>query len=290
MTVACNKSEKETPNGFKFKVVKAGDGVLPKPGEIVVFDHFLKDSKDSVWVDSRKQEMPAVLMIADSAALSTEMGIIQMLRMLSMGDSINFQMPVTKFFKEIAKSPLPHGVDSLLTLSYSISIKEITDREKYTAKQQELMQKKQAKQLATDIAIIDKFLMEKGIKAEKAESGLRFVITQTGKGNNVASGQSVKVNYAGYTLDGKYFDSSVKSLAQEKGIYNPQREPYSPYDVIIDQSQVIRGWHEALKLMNKGSKATFYIPSTLGYGPQRRSDIIIENSILVFDLEILDIK
>jgi FKBP-type peptidyl-prolyl cis-trans isomerase len=42
--------------------------------------------------------------------------------------------------------------------------------------------------------------------------------------------------------------------------------------------------------MNKGSKGTFYMPSTLAYGPQQRSAIIKENSILVFDLEVVDVK
>jgi FKBP-type peptidyl-prolyl cis-trans isomerase FkpA len=45
-----------------------------------------------------------------------------------------------------------------------------------------------------------------------------------------------------------------------------------------------------LKLLNKGAKGTFYIPSTLGYGPQQMSDVLKPNSILVFDLEMLDIK
>ena len=31
LCISCNKKvEKETPNGFKFTVVKVGDGVLPK--------------------------------------------------------------------------------------------------------------------------------------------------------------------------------------------------------------------------------------------------------------------
>ncbi|HZX74357.1 MAG TPA: FKBP-type peptidyl-prolyl cis-trans isomerase [Cyclobacteriaceae bacterium] len=34
---------------------------------------------------------------------------------------------------------------------------------------------------------------------------------------------------------------------------------------------------------------TVYIPSTLGYGAQRRSQEILENSILIFDMEMVDI-
>ena len=37
LCAACTKSEKETPNGFKFTVINAGDGILPKKEEVVVF-------------------------------------------------------------------------------------------------------------------------------------------------------------------------------------------------------------------------------------------------------------
>ena len=116
------------------------------------------------------------------------------------------------------------------------------------------------------------------------------MITREGEGENAVSGKTVSVNYAGYMLDGTHFDSNIKEVAQEQGLYNAAREPYSPYDVTIDQSSVIRGWHDALKVMKKGSKATVYIPSTLAYGPQQRSEVIKPNSILVFDLEIVEVK
>jgi FKBP-type peptidyl-prolyl cis-trans isomerase len=154
----------------------------------------------------------------------------------------------------------------------------------------EVMEKKSAAQIEKDGAEIDAYLKEKGIDAQKTEAGVRYVITQEGEGETAASGQTVSVNYTGYLLDGTHFDSSVKEIAQEKGLYNPAREPYSPYDVTIDQTSVIRGWHDALKVLKKGSKATVYIPSTLGYGPQPYSEVIKENSILVFDLEIVELK
>ncbi len=290
VAVACNKATKETPNGFKYEVVKAGDGVLPKKDQILVFDYMLKDSKDSVWADTRKFGMPAAVMIADTSALKGENGMVQMFRQLSKGDSVKVQMPVSKFFKEIANSPIPKEIDSTLNISYLIKVTEITDREKYMAKQQEVMEKKQSEQLVKDLETIDQYLTLKGITAQKTESGLRYVITQPGTGANATTGQNVSVNYSGYTLDGKYFDSSVKAVSQEKGIYDARREPYKAFDLVVDRSNVIKGWHEALKTLNKGAKGTFYIPSTLGYGPQRMSEVIAENSILVFDIELIDVK
>lgn len=288
--VACNKSEKETPSGLKFKVVKTGDGILPKKDQVIIFNYLFKDSKDSVWTDTFTGDFPPAMMIADSTAIPTENGLVQMMRMVSKGDSVFMEIPLKDFFRDMMKSPVPPGTDSTLTLSYRFKILDIMGYDQYMAYQNEFMQKRSAEQLQKDIATIDAYLAEKNITAEKTESGIRYVITKAGKGENGQPGQISKVNYSGYLLDGQLFDSSVKSIAEQKGIYNPQREPYAPYDVTIDQSQVIKGWHEALKLMSKGSQGTFYIPSTLAYGPQQRSEIIKPNSILVFDMEVVELK
>src|SRR5260221_11608955 len=125
---------------------------------------------------------------------------------------------------------------------------------------------------------MDIFLKEKNITAMKTPSGLRYIITKPGKGENAKDGQTAKVNYAGYLLNGKYFDTSIETLAKEKNIYQ-QGKGYAPYPVPVGQGKVIKGWDEALKLMNKGCKMTVYVPSPLAYGSQKRSEDIIENSI-----------
>jgi len=286
LCVACNKSEKETPNGFKFTVLKAGDGKVGKVGQILVLDFQMQDSKDSVWTDTSKEGMPIPAMIADSTQLATEPGMLQVLRMISKGDSVAFSVPLKELLA--GRPPIP-GMDTSMTIHYKVVVRDIMDREQYEIYQMKLMDSLSAKQLVIDVAAIDAFLAEKGIQAEKTEAGLRYVITKPGAGENCKPGQIAQVNYAGYMLDGQYFDTSVKEIAQEKGLFNEGR-PYTPYAVTIDETQVINGWHQALKLMNKGAKATFYIPSPLAYGRQQRSEVIKPNSILVFDLEVVDVK
>ena len=291
VALAACSSEKETPNGFKFKVVKKGDAdSVARPGQLLLVDFVLKDSKDSTWNDSFKNGQPAPVMVQDSTMMANEKGLMQMFRMVSPGDSIVTTLTIKEFFDQMTGGPVPPGFDSTLTLTYSFKIREITTVEKYQSEQQKIADEKSADQLKKDIEAIDKYLAEKGIEAVKLESGLRYVIVKQGKGENGKSGQTASVNYAGYTLEGKYFDTSDKKVAQEKGVYNPKREPYEPYPVTIDQSSVIQGWHEALKYLNKGAKGTFYIPSGLAYGPRRRSPEIGENQILVFDMEVTDLK
>ena len=286
LCVACVQSEKETPGGLKFSVLKAGDGKVGAPGQIMVAHLQIKDSKDSVWSDTYKDGMPIPIMIGDSAQAATEPKILQVLRMISKGDSLVFTLPLRDFLG--GQPPMP-GMDTTLNMTCLMSVRDIMDRQAYEQYQMKLMEDHAAKQLVKDIATIDAYLTEKGVQAVKTESGLRYVITKAGTGENGQPGQTASVNYSGYTLEGKFFDSSVKEVAQANGLYNPGR-PYQPYDVTIDQSQVIKGWHEALKLLSKGSKATVYIPSPLGYGAQQRSEVIVPNTILVFDMEIVDLK
>ena len=97
---------------------------------------------------------------------------------------------------------------------------------------------------------------------------------KTGTGPKPTAANTVKVHYHGTTIDGKVFDSSV-----ERG------EP-----VTFGLGQVIKGWTEALQLMNVGSKWKIYIPSELGYGEQAAGPKIKPNSVLIFDVELISIE
>ena len=57
LMAACS-STKETKSGYKYNVVRAGDGKLPATGQILILNMSFKDSKDSVWSDSRKADYP----------------------------------------------------------------------------------------------------------------------------------------------------------------------------------------------------------------------------------------
>lgn len=126
-------------------------------------------------------------------------------------------------------------------------------------------------------------------EAEKTASGLRFIIEEMGDGEKPAPGQVVKVNYAGYLMDGKCFDTSLKELAEKNGLYDPRREPYEPIVVEIGpRGRVIKGWQEGLSLLNIGGKAKLIIPPYLGYGERGAGGVIPPNASLVFDLEIVE--
>jgi FKBP-type peptidyl-prolyl cis-trans isomerase len=292
--VAACSGSKETPSGYKFNVVRKGDGVKIDSGKFVVMNLLFMDGKDSVWNDSKKNGFPAVIQMQGTVPKGD--AVLEVIKMLSKGDSVVFKVPAKKLFENTFRQPLPFSVDSASSFTFQIGLSAVLNQEEMNklqtelvAKQNEKMLQDQKVQLGKDIVAIDDFLKAKNVTAQTTTSGLRYIITKPGTGENAKAGQQVKIDYLGYLLNGKYFDTSIESEAKKNNLYM-QGRPYSPLELTVGAQQVIPGWEEAIQLMNKGSKMTVYIPSTLAYGNQRRGDVIAENSVLVFDMELIDVK
>ena len=293
LIAACSGS-KETPSGYKFNVVRKGDGVKIDSGKFVVMNLRFMDGKDSVWNDSKKNGFPAVIQMQGTVPKGD--AVLEVIKMMSKGDSVVFKVPAKKLFENTFRQPLPFSVDSTSSFTFQIGLSAVLNQEEMNklqtelvAKQNEKMLQDQKAQLGKDITAIDDFLKAKNVTAQTTTSGLRYIITKPGTGENAKAGQQVKIDYLGYLLNGKYFDTSIESEAKKNNLYM-QGRPYSPLELTVGAQQVIPGWEEAIQLMNKGSKMTVYIPSTLAYGNQRRGDVIAENSVLVFDMELIDVK
>ena len=141
---------------------------------------------------------------------------------------------------------------------------------------QQDMQKKMLEEVEQSQVTSDAFLIEnaKVTGVQTTASGLQYKVEKPGTGKSPAANSVVKVHYTGKLVDGKVFDSSV-----ERG------EP-----IEFPLNQVIPGWTEGLQLMKEGEKATLYIPSNLGYGPQGVPGTIPPNSTLIFDVELIEVK
>lgn len=268
LCAACNNSEKKTPNGFKFNVIKAGDGVVAKAQEILVFDFLLRDSKDSVWSDTNKEGMPGAIQIADSASQATENGMVQMFRMVSKGDSINATMTVGKFFKDIVRAPAPQGLDTTMNVSYFIKVKELFSMEKFQAYQTDMAAKRKVIQKIKDQDTIKKYFADNNVTAKQDTSGLHYVLHTNKGGAKPNATQCVEVKYNGrFLVDGREFDKSEK--------------------LAFPLTNVIQGWKLGIPLLGIGDSATLYVPSDLGYGAQGYPGAIPPNAVLIFEVKLL---
>ena len=109
--------------------------------------------------------------------------------------------------------------------------------------------------------------------AEKTASGLASKVMKAGTGKEKpTAADTVEVHYAGWTLDGKLFDSSLN-----RG-----------QSISFPLNGVIKGWTEGVQLMTEGEIRRFWIPADLAYGENPGGGR--PGGMLVFDVELLSIK
>jgi FKBP-type peptidyl-prolyl cis-trans isomerase FklB len=141
-------------------------------------------------------------------------------------------------------------------------------------KLQQFMQKKSAVQLEKNKQFFAENKKRNGVTA--LPNGLQYEVLSSGPadGAKPTPADTVVVHYVGTLTDGKEFDNSVK-----------RGEPAE-----FPLGGVIRGWTEILQLMSPGDKWKVYIPSELGYGERGAGGSIPGNAILIFEINLLNIK
>jgi len=110
----------------------------------------------------------------------------------------------------------------------------------------------------------------------ETDRGVQFVDEVVGTGRMPEKGKVVKVHYSGWLPDGTPFDSS--------------RDRDQPIAIRFDSGQVIKGWDIGLASMRVGGKRRLIIPAELGYGASGAGDAIPPDSVLVFDVELLEVE
>jgi FKBP-type peptidyl-prolyl cis-trans isomerase len=270
LLAACNKNQKETPNGLKYTIIKAGDGTVPQKDQVFVFDYELRDSKDSVWGESFKEGIPLAVKIADTSQVKNENGMMQMFRMLSKGDSAKTEMSVQEFFTRVVGRPAPPYIDTTRRVTYTLKVQDIMSEENYLKVREEQFKKRESRIHARDADDIGKHLSENNITAEQDTSGLQYVIYSKSGKRKPTPEDCVEVKYTGKLLStGEIIDQAER--------------------VAFPLNQVIPGWRFGIPKLGIGDSATFFIPSKLAYGPQGYQGIP-KDAVLIFNVTLLDVK
>jgi FKBP-type peptidyl-prolyl cis-trans isomerase len=103
-------------------------------------------------------------------------------------------------------------------------------------------------------------------------NGVYYKILQEGSGDFVNVNDTLTVNYKGSLMNGEIFDQTKEKPAT------------------FPLNRLIKGWQIGLTKCKKGGKMRLIIPSALAYSIRARAEKIPPNSILLFDIEVLDIK
>ena len=277
-----NGSSYKHANGIEYKIVKDAEGKNAQIGDIMELDIVWKvgkndgKSKDSVLIDTRKMNNGKPIQMPLSEAKFK--GDMQAgLAFLSAGDSAIIRVSVDSLKKNLKDQPMPPFAKDGDYFVYEVkvvSVKSKADAEKEA-------QQKAAQQNQADDKVLQDYFAKSNLKPMKTASGVYYTIEKEGTGATITKGQTVTMKYTGKLLDGKVFDSNI----------DPQfHHADQPFTIQAGTNSVIPGMEEGILALKKGCKATLYIPSALAYGERSPSQNIPPNAILIFELEVTEVK
>ena len=124
---------------------------------------------------------------------------------------------------------------------------------------------------------LDKYIAECGIHDLPIDNGMYYINLMKGSGVSTDSGRIVLLNYRGYFLNGRCFDSSFET---------------QPFEYIIGtEEQLIPGLAMGVRRMHEGEKAKFIIPSHLAFGSSGSSTGIVPPfTTVIYEVELLKVQ
>jgi len=294
---ACN-NYKKGPGGLMYNIHKSEGKEKIKPGDIVKLNFIQKSEKDSVMNSTYDMEQPQVFPVSPKVYAGD---MNDVLTLIGEGDSATFKLNLDTMAAKSGQ-PKPAGnKDTYMVLTVKVEkvlAKPANEADStFQRKAQEFFQKDYMamieKRKTSENARIKNYVDANNLKPKTTASGLQYVITAPGDAQRAIPTDTLMVNYTGKFTNKKangkdnVFDTSDKKVAQETGKFNPMAQ-YAPR--AFQLGKAIPGFDEGLKLIGKGGKATFIIPSRLAYGEAGMQGGIPPYTPLVFEVELVDIK
>ena len=285
MLASCSQAFKKSEKGMEYNIVTDGNGKKIQNGNFfeIQFEQTYKGTGlDTILYDSRKFANQIATM--DSASMPP--AYFKIFSETRKGDSIVVKQLVDSIMKEGSNTPPFMKKGGFLIAHYKI-VNVFTNKEAADSAYKAQMQMAKVKdslgaivQLKKDDKVIADYLASKNIKTQKTTKGTYVEIITAGTGTKVTDSVGVKIKYTGKSFAGKAFDSNVDSSFNHMELLPVQM--WAP--------RVIPGWVEGLRMLSKGTKARFYIPSSLAYGAQGQMPAITPNENLIFDVEVVEVN
>lgn len=269
LIVACqNNDVVTTASGVEVTFFsRTGQSTELAENDILLLNMIYTTEDDSVLFDS-KESGDLFPMLYRSDVWNQGGKVYEAFKEMSIGDSATFAIEASDFYSLTLRRNLPDSIKGESKLKFQVAFVNKQTTEQYQSE-------KKASRLEKDLAVIDKYLSDNDLSADRTDSGLSIVVSDQGSGVVPNAGDKVSVHYRGTFMNDTVFDSSFGR---------------QPFEFTLGQGQVISAWDEGFSKLNVGTKATLLVPSALGYGERGHPAGIPPNSILKFDIELLEIK
>ncbi len=263
------KYSKSKTTGLSYVMHKSNKGSKLKLDDVVTLHIKYVTSKDSLVFDSWKMGKPVQLKITKAAFKGD---LMDGLTLLTVGDSASFLINADSLFTKTFAAPRPSFIDSNSFLNFTVKI--ISSTTEAALKAEELKAEKDNAMKENEV--IAKYIADQKITPSKTSTGLMYIISEPGTGEQATAGKTVKVHYTGRLLDGTKFDSSL--------------DRNDPIEFKLGQGMVIKGWDEGIALLKVGGKALLIIPSNLAYGSRGAGGVIPPFAPLTFEVELVSVQ
>ncbi|HET6228198.1 MAG TPA: FKBP-type peptidyl-prolyl cis-trans isomerase [Bacteroidia bacterium] len=279
--VACKHSKykgySENANGLFYKLQTIGDGKRkPAIGDYLQLVITYKTERDSVFLESKSYNETGMVILPfkhSSFIGSFEEGLTTM----NEGDSVSFIVNSDSLFAKFFKTPVPYFLVKDSVVKMEVRLHKILNKEEYAAELDRFNQLVEDRDIEEQRKLLT-YLDTNNTKYSMLKNGMYYVPIKQGRGTCACNGDVLKINYKGYFLNGKQFESTY-----DRG---------QPLEFTFgEQGQVIKGLETAISLMNEGEKAKFIIPSQLAYGGDGSSTgIIPPYTTVIYEIELVKLN
>lgn len=263
-----DKGFHQSSTGLKYQFFKDEPGRIAAVDDIIKINFKMMTSTDSILRDTWQEAGANITQAQQSIFMgSPEEAFL----MMSAGDSASFLINADSLFEKAIRQPMPEFIEKGSYLKFIIKMEGLYTMEEY----EELMNKEANELVEKEDTTIQEYITSNNLTGVKQPSGLYYVQLNPGSGLKAEPGKTVSVHYTGKLLDGTEFDSSI-----DRG----------PFEFSLGQGQVIAGWDEGVAMMSVGEKGFFILPSGLAYGARGAGRAIPPYAVLIFEIELLDVK
>ncbi|MBN2236861.1 MAG: FKBP-type peptidyl-prolyl cis-trans isomerase [Bacteroidales bacterium] len=259
-------------SGLYINKIKDGTGRKVKEGYFLTFDFEIRNLDGSLIYSSIESNYPGKY---EYGKRFDTQGLMEAMQTMRQGDEVELLVPSALAYGEGGR---PGMIEPHTPLHYFVRLTAVKTPAENEAEKEAMRKAEEAQKEALrlqEASTIAKYIAENEITVEPTASGLYFISTQEGEGEQAVAGNKVKVHYSGTLLDGTKFDSSY--------------DRDQPFEFTLGQGQVIKGWDEGIAMLKVGGKATLILPSSIAYGDRQAGNVIKPYSPLKFEVELVEI-
>jgi FKBP-type peptidyl-prolyl cis-trans isomerase FkpA len=259
-------------------------GAKPSLGDYAEVFLTLKNANDSVIYDSHhKQRKEDTTVTVKMHLVKSFNGCIpDGVTLMAIGDSAAFRVSADSLYlKTFHSQQLPAFIKagSMVTLNIKLvgfkTAQQMADDMDAKMKERQAMKEKRK---ADEPAQIAKYIADNKITAKPESDGIYIIERIKGKGKPIKNGDSVEVKYTGTLLDGTVVETS------DHGPGN------NTFTLVFGKDFFIKGFDDIIANLENGGSVKALIPSSLAFGEQRQSELILPYTPLVYTVEVINVK